>query len=107
MWSLDSYWFEVAVIMSIFAVGNILFGHFEQHRPKWRRIAKVILFLAIFMSITTMFGRTWFIAVLLAVLGMALVIHVWWLPKNGVNGWTGEPRDRYLELMGHGHRSDK
>ena len=31
----------------------------------------------------------------------ALVIHVWWLLKNGVNRWTGEPKDRYYELMGY------
>ena len=35
MWSIESRWFDVAVVMSIFAVGNILFGHFEQHKPRW------------------------------------------------------------------------
>jgi hypothetical protein len=30
-----------------------------------------------------------------------VVIHVWWLPKNGVNGWTGEPKERYYELIGY------
>jgi hypothetical protein len=29
----------------------------------------------------------------------AAYVHLYWLPKNGVNGWTGEPRDRYLDLV--------
>ena len=32
-------WFEVALAATIFAVGNILFGHFEERTPKWRRVA--------------------------------------------------------------------
>ena len=32
MWSTDTLWVETTVVMGIFAVGNILFGHFEQHR---------------------------------------------------------------------------
>jgi hypothetical protein len=32
---------------------------------------------------------------------MAVVyIHAIWLPKHGINGWTGEPRDKYFELRG-------
>ena len=30
-------WIDVAVMASMFAVGNILFGHFEERTPKWRR----------------------------------------------------------------------
>jgi hypothetical protein len=35
----------------------------------------------------------------LIVLGV-LVVHGWWLPRKGVNGWTAEPRDRYYALLG-------
>ena len=31
MWATNSLWFETAIVLGIFAVGNILFGHFEQH----------------------------------------------------------------------------
>jgi len=41
MWSMDTLWFDATVVLGIFAVGNILFGHFEAHRPKWRRLLKV------------------------------------------------------------------
>jgi predicted small integral membrane protein len=29
----------------------------------------------------------------------AAYVHLVWLPQRGINGWTGEPRERYLELM--------
>jgi hypothetical protein len=32
LWRTDSLWVETAVVLGIFAVGNILFGHFERHR---------------------------------------------------------------------------
>jgi hypothetical protein len=30
MWSTNSLWFEVAIVSIIYAVGNIVFGHFEE-----------------------------------------------------------------------------
>jgi hypothetical protein len=41
MWSARTVWFDIAVVMSVFAVGNILFGHFEEHKPKALRLLKV------------------------------------------------------------------
>jgi hypothetical protein len=99
MWSTDTLWFDAAVVLGIFAVGNILFGHFEAHRPKWRRLLKVALFLAIVLSLSATVGRAWACAFLALPLLAALYIHLIWLPKHGINGWTGEPRDRYLELV--------
>lgn len=101
MWSLDTPWFDVALILSIFAVGNILFGHFEEHRPKWRRLLKIPLFLCVFVGISVAFGRGWAFFLLALLLLAVLLIHAWWLPRQGVNGWTGEPRERYYELIGY------
>jgi hypothetical protein len=36
-------WIDVAVIAMMIAVGNILFGHFEERTPKWRRILKLFI----------------------------------------------------------------
>ena len=36
-------WIDIAVMASLFAVGNILFGHFEERTPKWRRVVKFFL----------------------------------------------------------------
>jgi len=102
MWRADSLWFEVAVVMSVFAVGNVLFGHFEEHKPKWRRLLKIAIVLGLVLAISVTLDRVWAFGILLLPLaGAAAVVHLWWLPKHGVNGWTGEPKARYYELIGH------
>ena len=99
MWNLDTPWFDVAVVMSMFALGNILFGHFEQHRPKWKRLLKMIFFLALVLGISVTAGRAWAYG-LLAVPFIAVVyVHAVWLPSHGINGLRAEPYDKYLELM--------
>jgi len=101
MWRADSLWLEVAVVMSIFAVGNVLFGHFEEHKPKWRRLLKLAVYLGVVLALSVSLGRAWAFGFLLLHLPIVVVVHLWWLPKHGVNGWTGEPKARYYELIGH------
>jgi len=93
-------WFEVALVATIFAIGNIVFGHFEELTPKWRRVLKVIVVLAVTRVITTQLGREWTYAFLGVLIVLFIIVHVWWLPKHGVNGFTGEPKARYHELRG-------
>ena len=93
-------WFEIAIVANIFAVGNILFGHFEEGTPRWRRLLKMLVVMAVSVTISSYLGRAWFWAFLGIMLLPAVYIHVWWLPSRGVNGWTGEPKQRYYELRG-------
>ena len=99
MWSIETRWFDVAVVMSIFAIGGICFGRFEEHRPRWRRLLKLALVLAIVLALSAWAGRAWAYGVLAPFALAAAYVHLVWLPKHGINGWTGEPRDRYLELV--------
>lgn len=96
----SSLWFEVAVVMAIFAFGNIFFGHWEERTPKWRRALKPVVFLAVVLGISQAFGRAWAMGFLAFWILPLLVIHGWWLPKNGINGWTGEPKEKYYRLRG-------
>ncbi len=99
MWDRSSAWFDLTMILGVFAVGGILFGRFEQHKPRARRVAKVVVISALYVWIAQGAGREWaglFIGVFAL---LALVVHVWWLPKNGINGWTAEPYDAYLALI--------
>jgi hypothetical protein len=99
MWRTDTLWFDLAVVMAIFAIGNILFGRFEEHKPRWLRVLKVVIVSAVFLTLSATAGRAWAFGVLgLGLLGAAWV-HAYWLPKHGINGWTAEPRDKYLELV--------
>ena len=93
-------WMDIAIVASIFAVGNILFGHFEEGTPKWRRVTKFFVTIGLVALISSTAGRAWVVALIGAMSLGALVIHVWWLPRHGINGWTGEPRDKYYELRG-------
>lgn len=91
---------EVAVVATIFAVGNILFGHWEAETPKWRRLLKFVLILGATLAISAAVGRRWAL-MFLGLLGVAaLIVHGWWLPRHGINGWTAEPREKYYALRG-------
>jgi hypothetical protein len=92
------YWFELAVLFFATSIGNILLGHFE--RSKAKRVAKVILAGALVVGISATLGRGWSLG-FCGVMGVVLlVIHGWWLPKQGINGWTAEPKDKYYALRG-------
>jgi hypothetical protein len=93
-------WFEIAIVATVFALGNILFGHFEEKTPKWRRVLKFVVVTAVAVTLSAHLGRVWFWGFLLAMLLPVVYIHGFWLPRRGINGWTGEPKERYYELRG-------
>lgn len=105
MWSIDTPWFDVTVVMTIFALGNMQFGKFEQHKPLARRVLKVVIVLAVFLTLANTVGRVWAYGLLALILVAVLYIHAVWLPRHGINGWTAEPYDKYLELMRSRSRS--
>jgi hypothetical protein len=100
MWNMDSLWFEVAAVTGIFAFGSIFFGHFEEHTPRWRKVLKLVLFIALTAGLSAFLGRAWALGFLGLCLLAVLYIHAVWLPGKGINGWTGEPRDKYYTLRG-------
>ncbi|CAN5544561.1 hypothetical protein BH23BAC1_BH23BAC1_35960 [soil metagenome] len=79
------------------ALGHILLGHFEERTPRFKKLLKFVfvLIFVVFLSIT--FGST----VALTIFGLLFIpviyIHLYLLPKKGINGWTGEPKSRYYE----------
>lgn len=87
----------VAVLL---AAGNVLFRDFEPQKPLWRRLLKIFVFLALTAVISYYFGRTG-VLIALAIAALPVIyIHAIWLPRHGVNGWTGEPREKYYALRG-------
>jgi hypothetical protein len=99
MWRTDTLWFDIAVVMSIFAFGNVLFGRFEEHKPRGRRVVKVALVTAVTVLLSATAGRVWAYGVLALPALAAAYVHLYWLPKHGISGWTAEPRDKYLALL--------
>jgi hypothetical protein len=99
MWQTNSLWFDVAIVMSIFAVGTVLFGRFEQHKPRGRRVLKQVIVVGVVLLLDVTVGRAWAFGVLAVPLVLAAYVHLRWLPKHGINGWTAEPYDQYLALI--------
>jgi hypothetical protein len=97
---METQWFEFAVISAIFAVGNIYFGHFEEQTPKWRRTAKFVLINGFAITLSAIAGRIWFYLLLGCMGVMFAIVHGWWLPRHGIHGLTGEPKERYYQLRG-------
>jgi len=100
MWGTDTYWFDVALATSVLMLGHLFFGRFAEHQSRWFRLVKSIVAIGWIVGTSALFGRRWSWAVLGILCLPVLVVHGWWLPKNGVNGWTGEPRERYDALLG-------
>ncbi|TAL47096.1 MAG: hypothetical protein EPN92_05195 [Chitinophagaceae bacterium] len=99
MWTTDSFWFEIAIVSIIFAIGNMVMGQFEEQTPKIRRVAKYLLVLILICGISFFFGR----AAAMIILGISflpvLYVHSYYLPKKkGINGWTGEPKNKYYDF---------
>ena len=99
MWTTDSLWFEIAIVSSVFAIGNMVMGHFEERTPKIRRVAKYFLVMALICGLSVWLGRPVAMIVLALFIFPLLYIHAYYLPKKkGINGWTGEPKSRYYEF---------
>jgi len=100
MWNTNTIWFEITIVTVFYLLGNIFLGHFEERSPKWRKLVKYLLTLAVIICLSIFFGR----AVALSVLGVTLIpviyIHAILLPKKGINGWTGEPKSKYYQFRG-------
>lgn len=101
MFTTDSLWFEIAIVSLIFAVGNMVMGHFEERTPKLRRVGKFGLIVALICGISVLFGRTAAMVVLSLFVLPLLYVHGYYLPrKKGINGWTGEPKSKYYDFRG-------
>jgi hypothetical protein len=100
MWTLDSRWFDVAAFSTLWAVLLIVFGRFQQHQPAWRRLVKFAVLLGLLLGLIAIAGRAWAYGVLALFLAAGGAVHFTVLSKRGINGWTGEPRDK-LEALFH------
>jgi sugar phosphate permease len=99
MWSTETLWFEISVVSIIYALGNILMGHFEERTPKIRRLGKYFLTLIFVCLISIFFGRIISMSILSLFIFPLFYVHAYYLPrKKGINGWTGEPKSKYYEF---------
>ena len=99
VWTTESLWFEIAIVSIIYALGNMVMGHFEERTPKIRRVGKYLLTLLLICGISVFWGRTIAMILLASFSIPVLYVHAYYLPKKkGINGWTGEPKSKYYEF---------
>ncbi|MGL5888966.1 MAG: hypothetical protein ACRC3B_03735 [Bacteroidia bacterium] len=99
MLTTESLWFEIAIVSIIYALGNILMGHFEEQTHKARRVGKYLLTVIIVCGVSVFFGREVSMILLSLFIIPLLYVHGYYLPKKkGINGWTGEPKSKYYEF---------
>jgi ABC-type multidrug transport system permease subunit len=98
MWHTDSLWFEIAIVSIIFAAGNILFGLFEERTPRARKLIKYLVTTGIVLLISIYAGRSVAMILLALFFIPVIYIHGFYLPRKGINGWTGEPKSKYYEF---------
>ena len=91
---------DVTAVAIVLLFGNIAFRHFDPKLPLWRRLLKTAVALAVTALISHYFGRTGVVIASGIVLIPLIYVHGIWLPRHGVNGWTGEPRAKYYALRG-------
>ena len=93
-------WLDVGAMAVFLLIGNVVFRHFEPMASMGRRVAKVVAILGVTAAVSYYFGRTGVVIAFVAAFLPVVYIHAIWLPKHGVNGWTGEPREKYYALRG-------
>ena len=85
---------------TVIALGHSLLGHFEERTSKWRKAVKLGGAIVAAVLISSTLGRAWFFGLFGLCSLAVLYIHAWWLPSKGINGRTGEPKEKYYKLRG-------
>lgn len=99
MWTLDSRWFDVAIFSTLSVVLTVIFGRFEEHKAAWRRLAKLALLLALLLALIDVAGRAWAYGILGLLFAAGGSFHFFVLSRAGINGFTGEPREKFEALL--------
>ena len=91
---------EILIVFTIASIAYfIAFNNFEKHMPFKRRISKLFVVVGILTAIGILFGRyAYWVVITLMTIGQ-IILHGWYFPKQGVNGLTAEPYDKYLETI--------
>lgn len=91
---------EIIVVFVIAGIAYFLaFNNFEKHLPAERRMIKLFTVLGILAIIGTLLGRYVFWSLIALMTMGQIYIHGLYFPKQGINGLTAEPYDKYLEVI--------
>ena len=91
---------ELFLAASLMAVGSMVFGRFEEHKPIWGRLLKLGIFLVITAVLSLWPGRIWALTWVFGLAALGMSVHVLWCRKHKINWLTAEPRTRYYAFLG-------
>ena len=90
---------EILIVLTISSLAYfVVFNKFEKHVPMKRRIVKLVTVVGVLSIIGILFSRYAFWGMIALMTIGQVYVHGVYFPKHGVNGWTAEPYDKYLEL---------
>lgn len=93
-------WMEVLIVLTIASFAYfVAFNNFEKHLTLQRRVTKLFIVVGILAIIGTLFGRYAFWGIIALMTIGQVYLHGWYFPKQGINGLTAEPHDKYLEVI--------
>jgi hypothetical protein len=94
---------NVVEILTVFTIASIAyflaFNNFEKHLSIKRRITKLFVVVGVLAVLGILFGRYVFWGVITLMTMGQIYLHGWYFPKQGINGLTAEPHDKYLEVI--------
>jgi hypothetical protein len=92
--------YEILIVLTIATIAYFLvFNNFEKHLPTLRRVVKLLVVVGILAVIGILFGRYAFWGVIALMTIGQIILHAWYFPKQGINGLTAEPYDKYLATI--------
>ena len=68
-WRTDTYWFDVAVVMTFLMLGQLFLGRFSEYQPRSRRLLKSVIGVVLLIGVAVSAGRGWMFVLLGAMLG--------------------------------------
>lgn len=90
---------ELSVLLGLGLLGSEIFAPFEVETPRWRKILKWSILIAITLSSYRYIGH-WALLPPIGLGSLGLVFHFVWCRKNGIHPIRATPRRRYYELRG-------
>lgn len=91
---------EILIVLTIASLAYFLiFNNFEKHVPTQRRIVKLFVVVGVLSIIGILFGRHAFWGMIALMTIGQVYLHAVYFPKYGINGFTAEPYDKYLETI--------
>ena len=91
---------EILIVFTIASIAYFLaFNNFEKHLPIKRRITKLFVVVGVLAVVGILFGRYVYWGIITLMTMGQIYLHGWYFPKQGINGLTAEPHDKYLEVI--------